>query len=184
MWRDEVYSVWVRNMQDVIELNVLTPDEWLQWRELRLRALAEAPYTFGARIEDWQDADEARWRQRLSLPGSYNLIARLNGRPVGMASGVPAEEAGAAELISMWAAPDSRGRGVGDALITAVARWASEHGARALQLDAVAGNTNAIALYARRGFVDLGPSREISKRAMVKVVGSVIGQPGGTGGER
>ena len=113
MWRDEVYSVWVRNMQDVIELTVLTPDEWLQWRELRLRALAEAPYAFGARIEDWQDADEARWRQRLSLPGSYNLIARLNGRRVGMASGVPAEEAGAAELISMWAAPDSRGRGVG-----------------------------------------------------------------------
>ncbi len=89
-----------------------------------------------------------------------------------------------AELISMWAAPDSRGRGIGDALITAVARWASEHGARALQLDVVAGNANAIALYARRGFVDLGPSREISKRAMVKVVGSVIGQPGGTGGER
>lgn len=112
MWRDEVYSVWVRNMQDVIELNVLTPDEWLQWRELRLRALAEAPYTFGARIEDWQDADEARWRQRLSLPGSYNLIARLNGRPVGMASGVPAEEAGAAFYVgrTRFAWPRCRGR--------------------------------------------------------------------------
>jgi ribosomal protein S18 acetylase RimI-like enzyme len=168
----------------MITLNVITPDEWPQWRELRLRALAEAPYAFGSRLEDWQDAHEARWRQRLSLPDSYNLIARLDGRPVGMVSGVPAEEAGAAELISMWVAPDLRGRGVGDALITAVARWARERGARELRLDVVAGNASAIALYARHGFVDLGPSREIGERAMVKVLGAVIGQPGGTGGKR
>jgi ribosomal protein S18 acetylase RimI-like enzyme len=170
-------------MRDVIELNVLTPDEWSQWRDLRLRALAEAPYAFGARIEDWQGADEARWRQRLSLPGSCNLIARLGGRPVGMASGVPTEEVGAAELISMWVAPDARGRGVGDALITAAVRWASEHGARELRLDVAAGNTSAITLYARHGFVDRGPSRELDERVMVKVLGSVVGQPAGAGGK-
>ena len=177
MWCDWVYSVRVRDMREMIELNVLTPDEWPQWRELRLRALAEAPYAFSSRLEDWQDADEARWRQRLSLPGSYNCVARLDGRHVGMASGVPAEERGTAELISMWVAPDARGRGVGDALVTAVVRWARERGVWELRLDVVAGNTSAIALYARHGFVDHGPAREVGERAMIKVLESVMGQP-------
>lgn len=52
----------------VIELRVLTPDHWPAWRELRLAALAEAPYAFGSRLADWQgDRDrEQRWRDRLT----------------------------------------------------------------------------------------------------------------------
>ncbi len=167
----------------MIELIVLTPDAWPRWRELRLRALAEAPYAFGSRIEDWQDADEARWRQRLGLIGSHNLIALVDGCPAGMASGVPTQEEGAAELISMWVAPESRGRGVGDALIAAVAQWASALGAGELRLDVAAGNPRAIALYVRHGFVDNGPSRAACERAMVKVLGPVLSQPEGEGGQ-
>lgn len=155
-----------RDVRTVIELQMLTPDEWPLWRELRLRALEDAPSAFGSRIEDWHDADEARWRQRLSLPGSCNLVARLDGRPVGMVSGVPAEETDAAELVSLWVAPDARGRGVGDALLTAVAQWARERGARELRLDVAVGNTSAIALYVRHGFVDLGPSRQVGERIL------------------
>jgi hypothetical protein len=67
----------------VIELRVLTPDDWPAWRELRLAALAEAPHAFGSRLADWQgDGDrEQRWRDRLGIPGSYNVIAVLDGRP-------------------------------------------------------------------------------------------------------
>jgi hypothetical protein len=66
----------------VIELRVLTPDDWPSWRELRLAALAEAPYAFGSRLADWQgDHDrEQRWRDRLGIPGSYNVIAVLDGQ--------------------------------------------------------------------------------------------------------
>jgi GNAT superfamily N-acetyltransferase len=45
--------VWGR-LHDVIELRVLTPDDWPVWRELRLAALAEAPYAFGSRLADWR----------------------------------------------------------------------------------------------------------------------------------
>lgn len=155
----------------MIELTLLTPDQWPLWRDLRLRALAEDAYAFGSRIEDWQDADEARWRQRLGLPGSYNLIAHLDGRPVGMASGVPAQDGSAVELISLWVGPEARGRGVGDALIAAIAQWAKELGARVLRLDVAAGNPRAVALYVRHGFVDNGPSsNDACERAMVKVL--------------
>lgn len=138
---------------------MLTPDDWPSWRELRLAALAEAPYAFGSRLADWQgDGDrEQRWRDRLGIPGSFNVIAVLDGQPAGMASGVPAEDSGeAAELISMWVSPVARGRGVGDRLVQAVEDWAWQAGAGVLKLAVTEGNDSAIALYRRCGFADTG----------------------------
>ena len=137
----------------MIELRVLTPDDWRTWRRLRLAALAEAPYAFGSRLADWQgDGDrEERWRARLGIPGSFNAIAVLDGEPAGLASGVPAGDS-AAELISMWVSPVARGHGVGDHLVQAVARWAKGAGAGMLRLAVVPGNENATALYLRNGF--------------------------------
>ena len=65
----------------MIELRVLTPDDWRIWRRIRLAALAEAPYAFGSRLADWQgDGDrEERWRARLGIPGSFNVVAVLDG---------------------------------------------------------------------------------------------------------
>ena len=137
----------------MIELRVLTPDDWRTWRRLRLAALAEAPYAFSSRLADWQgDGDrEERWRARLGIPGAFNVVAALDGEPAGLASGVPAGE-GAAELISMWVSPVARGHGVGDHLVQAVARWAGQAGAGVLRLAVVPGNENAAALYRRNGF--------------------------------
>jgi len=137
----------------VIELRVLTPDDWRTWRRLRLAALAEAPHAFSSRLADWQgDGDrEERWRARLGIPGSCNVVAVLDGEPAGMASGVPAG-AGAAELISMWVSPAARGHGIGDHLVQAVARWARQAGSEVLRLAVAQGNENAAGLYRRNGF--------------------------------
>nr|WTA69308.1 GNAT family N-acetyltransferase [Micromonospora sp. NBC_00855] len=138
----------------MIEIRVLTPDDWPTWRELRLAALTEAPAAFGSRLADWQgDGDrEQRWRDRLSIPGSHNLVAVLDGRPVGMSSGVPTADPLMMDLISMWVHPDARGKGVGDCLVDEVARWAHERGADRLRLSVMPDNTPAKALYERVGF--------------------------------
>jgi ribosomal protein S18 acetylase RimI-like enzyme len=141
----------------MIELRVLESDDWPLWRELRLAALAEAPYAFGSTLAQWQgDGDrEERWRGRLEAGGAHNVVAVLGGRPAGMASGMPVEEmADSVELISMWVSPEARGRGVGDSLIGEVARWATERGARTLLLSVMPANSRAIALYERHGFTD------------------------------
>lgn len=142
----------------MIETRVLSEGDWKTWRELRLAALTEAAYAFGSQLTDWQgDGDrEERWRARLAIPGSYNVVALLDGQPVGMASGVPTEQDGVVELISMYVALVGRGRGVGDHLVRAVEQWARELGAGTLRLAVVEGNRNAWALYQRNGFRDTG----------------------------
>jgi ribosomal protein S18 acetylase RimI-like enzyme len=138
----------------VIELREVTSDDWQEWRELRLAALADAPYAFGSQLADWVDAEESRWRARLDLPGARNVIAVLDGTPVGMASGVRSDEDGVIELISMWIAPSGRGQGIGDRLMAQIETWARAASAHTLKLSVVQGNKPAHALYLRTGYVD------------------------------
>lgn len=152
----------------MINLRALTSDDWAAWRDVRLRALADAPQAFGSTLEEWESAPEERWRARLELPGSHNLVAYVDGEPVGMATGVSFE--GTYELISMWVAPEARGRGVGDALVEEILRRAYAQGASELRLDVKEHNLSAISLYLRHGFIDVGPSRELGERVMMKRV--------------
>jgi ribosomal protein S18 acetylase RimI-like enzyme len=155
-----------------IEVQELAPDDWRTWRELRLAALAEAPAAFGSRLADWQgDGDrEERWRGRLALAGSYNLVARLDGVPVGMASGVPGDIGGEVELISMWVSPAARGHGIGDLLIQRITGWGTAAGAHRLVLAVVPDNAPARALYRRNGFVDTGEQGDLGPDGIREVI--------------
>jgi ribosomal protein S18 acetylase RimI-like enzyme len=162
----------------VADLRELGPDDWQAWRELRLRALAEAPYAFGSTLVDWQGAGDAehRWRDRLaSVP--LNLLAQVADRPAGMVSATAPDDDASVELISMWVAPEARGRGVGDALVGAVLRWAGEQGAGRVTLWVAEGNDAAVGLYRRHGFAASGRTQPMDEhgsrheRQMVRRLG-------------
>ena len=135
----------------------LTPDDWPLWRKLRLQALGESPYAFGSKLADWQGAgdSEERWRERLSsVP--VNLIAFLDGHPVGMVSATEPDQNRTVELISLWVTPSSRGHGVGNALVATVIEWERGQQALCVSLDLTPGNEHAEALYLRHGFAESG----------------------------
>ena len=169
----------------MIEIRVLSADDWPLWRELRLAALAEAPYAFGSALADWQgDGDrEERWRERLSWPGSHNVVALLDGEPAGMGSGAPGAEPTVAEVLSMWVAPRARGRGVGDAVLAHVEAWARSTGFTHLRLDVAPDNPAATALYERNGFAltdeqgDLMPDGLRRERVMAKPLDPQVSPP-------
>lgn len=144
-------------MDGVAEIRELTADDWRAWRALRLTALSEAPHAFGAKLADWQgDGDtEARWRARLT-DRPFNVLASVDGRDAGMASGTTPDDEGVVDLHSMYVAPFARGHGVGDALIEAVAQWAALQDARTVRLQVFEDNAAAIALYRRCGFLEEG----------------------------
>ncbi len=136
----------------MFEVHELGPDDWSEWRSIRLTALAEAPDAFTTRLTDWQgDGDtEQRWRDRLeSVP--LNVVARQGGRTLGMVSATRDPTAWSVELLSLWVAPDARGSGVGDALVNAVVDWARGQAARSLRLRVTDGNGPAERLYLRHG---------------------------------
>jgi len=58
--------------------------------------------------------------------------------------------------ISMWVAPEARGKSIGAALIAAVVDWARRQGFDRLLLDVADDNIPAISLYARKGFEPTG----------------------------
>jgi GNAT superfamily N-acetyltransferase len=137
---------------DEVEIVRIGPDEWREFREVRLASLRDAPGAFGASHADWVEAEEEQWRQRLSdVP--FTLVARSAGAWAGVVSGV--ESGDAVELISMWVAPAHRGTGLAGRLIEQVVAWATGKG-RDTFLMVRDDNEAAIRSYARAGFVDLG----------------------------
>ena len=151
----------MRPLQNEIEVRRIGVEDWSLWLKLRLQALAEAPYAFCSKLADWQGAGdtEDRWRGRLSdVP--LNLVAEWRQVPAGMASGTALNPNGSVELISMSVAPFARGRGVGDALVTAVIDWSREQRASTVVLGVLERNQRAVTFYRRHGFVPDGDSAE------------------------
>jgi GNAT superfamily N-acetyltransferase len=138
----------------------LNADDWKTLREIRLRALLDAPEAFYSTYEDALALDEDAWRARLSTPGRVSLLAESDGRAVGMIGGGPASgderDPEAAMMVSMWVEPESRGTGVADALTTALADWAREQGHPRLLLWVYDAAPRAAAFYRRAGFIHTG----------------------------
>jgi GNAT superfamily N-acetyltransferase len=153
-----------------VVLRVTGPDDWELWRSIRLEALTEAPYAFGSTLADWTDADESRWRARLELPGSHNLVAVEGEVPVGMATGIPGDTEEVAKLISMYVGPAARGTGLAAVLLDAVEQWAASRGARTLCLDVRADNAPARRAYERQGFAVTGEVERSSPDEALELV--------------
>lgn len=128
------------------------PDEWREFREVRLASLADAPGAFGATYADWVDATEEQWRRRLAdVP--CTVVARSGTGTVGVVCGMPS--VAGVELISMWVAPSHRGTGLTRRLVDRVVAWARDLG-RDTFLMVRDDNPAAIRAYEKAGFVDLG----------------------------
>lgn len=125
------------------------PDDWADWRLVRLRSLTENPEAFASSVTMWTgERDiEPNWRERLSLPGAC-FLAYDGATPVGMAAAQPGDDG--VELISMWVAAEARRRGIGRELVDAVLAWADD---RPVRLRVIDGNESAIRAYESRGFV-------------------------------
>jgi ribosomal protein S18 acetylase RimI-like enzyme len=137
------------------------PHEWRGYRELRLRALADSPDAFGSTLARESAFADELWRERIERgarsPSDLPLVARIGTDMVGMAWGRLEEaDPGDVHVYQVWVAPEHRGRGVGQALLDAIIAWARSVGARRISLDATCGNTAAMRLYTRAGFLPVG----------------------------
>ncbi|WP_024288164.1 GNAT family N-acetyltransferase [Cellulomonas sp. KRMCY2] len=134
----------------------LTEEGWESLRDLRLEALSEAPEAFGSSPARELGFKESHWRMRLRSTAWF--VADDHGAQVGLVAGMP--EPGAEpddrHVLALWVRPTYRGHGVTADLLSAVASWARQDGARTLSLWVVQDNLAAQASYRRLGFEPSG----------------------------
>jgi len=139
----------------------LRADEAKLFKDLRLRALADAPSAFAHPHDEISAKPDAYWDEMtrsVTEPGRHAMfVAEDEATPVGMAFGtLPRDVPDVPHVGGMWVDPAARARGIGRALAEAVFDWARQRGYRRIGLWVTEGNRPAVALYERLGFVPTG----------------------------
>jgi GNAT superfamily N-acetyltransferase len=140
-------------------LRLLTPEEWRTFRDLRLRALTDAPHAFGSTLAREQALTGAEWRQRLARRAQFVVV--IDGSPAATAAGIRSQDGASAELVSMWVEPAWRGRGLGALLVSEVLAWGTAQGLAEVRLWVTEGNRQAERLYLRHGFTPTGERQPV-----------------------
>jgi GNAT superfamily N-acetyltransferase len=134
----------------MVLVRATTMNDWQALREIRLQALQDAPYAFASTYAREVAFAEDEWHRRATRDGSF--IAFLpEVSPAGLGGGYLASPE-VVELVAMFVRPQARGRGVGEAVIEAVAGWAIQKDAIAVHLWVTETNKRARMLYERCGF--------------------------------
>ena len=123
---------------------------WELLREMRLRALLDAPEAFSSTYEREVAFDEAVWRGRARTMA----IASRDGAPAGICGAVP--DGDAVVMVAMWVDPAHRRTGVATALVAWVVAQARAAGKTGVRTAFTAGNDGARRVYERCGFVLTG----------------------------
>jgi GNAT superfamily N-acetyltransferase len=154
----------------VVLIREVASDDWQLLRDVRLTALLEAPSAFGSSYEREAVFSETDWRGRIEARGVSFLAYLPEVSPAGLA-GSFGDRPGVAELVSMWVAPAARGRGTGEALVTAVVDWAKNHDYREVHLWVTESNVHARGLYERCGFVPTGERQPLPSNPSLPEIG-------------
>ena len=145
-----------------MEIRRIHREEWPELRDLRLRALQDAPDAFGSTYAEESADTDAQWMEWAAgaAEGGSSFAALAiedDAHWIGMAIGAPqTDHPGIAGLFAMWVDPSARGAGIGRALVERVVEWAGSAGFPVLRLRVTMSNDAAVRLYLRCGFSDEG----------------------------
>ena len=139
----------------------IRPEDGEAWREVRLRALLDAPDAFGSTHAETVALPHEEWTTRAARssdgPCDALFLADDGRELVGLARGQrPPDQNEARHLHSMWVAPEFRGTRLAERLVDRLAGWAALAGASLLELWVTTSNKRAIRFYERLGFEATG----------------------------
>jgi L-amino acid N-acyltransferase YncA len=141
------------------EIAPLESEDWDQVSEICREGIQSGNATFETSPPSWEKWDAAH------LP-TGRLVARVGGRIAGWAALSPVSDrcvyAGVAE-VSIYVSADTRGQGVGKALLAAVVAAAERDGIWTLQSGTFPENAASIALQKACGFREVGRRERLGK---------------------
>ena len=141
----------------MITIRRLQVGEGELFKQIRLRALQEAPYAFPATYAAAIERSPESWREQAdrSAQGAdrATFIAFSDELPVGMAALYREEDQfDVGELLQVWVSPEYRGTRVIWDLMDEIFRWARENGFRRIIAGVTKGNDRAVKFYMNYGF--------------------------------
>lgn len=146
----------------MVDVRLLNQSDAASWQALRLRALRDHPEAFASSYEDEVSTpiDDIAERIKTSLPDIAYFGAFVNDDLIGQAGLFRPLRLKARHRTALWGmyvAPESRGKGAGDAMMQAAVDYAlKQPDLEEIELAVTVGNEAARRLYARFGFVKWG----------------------------
>lgn len=142
-------------------VRMVSEEDWRVLRDMRLRALADSPSSFGSTLGREQAFTEQTWRERARGTDTTRLFLASKAEAAVGITGVFDEGDGSVQLVSVWVAPEHRRAGVARALATAALRFAAERGFSIVRLWVTDGNDSARSLYEDLGFKPTGKAQPL-----------------------
>lgn len=144
-----------------VTISNLLPADWPRVRAIYAEGIAGGNATFDTEVPDWPAWDAAH----LATP---RLVARLGEEVVAWAALSPVSSRvcyrGVAE-VSIYVAGSARGRGIGSALLDALAGASEADGIWTLFSSIHADNASSLRMHERSGFRTIGRRERIARRA-------------------
>jgi L-amino acid N-acyltransferase YncA len=151
-----------------LDVDALAADDWAILRDVRLRALKDAPAAYISTYEDVACWTEAQWRDCFAT--AVWVVLRSDGRIIGVASSLRDDERPTERhLESVWVEPGHRRTGALRAILQYLVDL--EPDVEDWLLWVLDGNAEALAVYKRLGFEPTGESQllnDASGRAEVR----------------
>ena len=152
----------------MIHIRQIQASEWQKYRDVRLRALRDAPDAFGSTYAIESVKTDAAWQRQietaLSSGSDCPLFAYSQEDVCGLVwCKLSAAEPDTAHIYHMWVDPACRGSGAGHALLDFAVRWAKKMAAQRVRLGVTFAQSPAMSLYQKYGFIQAGkvePLRE------------------------
>ncbi len=140
-------------------ITAMLPDDWPAVRSIYLEGIATGQATFETRAPLWEEWDANHLQ-------FGRLVARDDDRVIGWAALAPVSRrkvySGVAE-VSVYVAGDSRGKGIGRALLERLIADSEQNGIWTLQASVFPENAATIALHRACCFREVGRRERISK---------------------
>lgn len=143
----------------VLDIKPLAPDEWCVLKGTRLRALQESPHAFASDYASEACWSDARWQQFLAA--ARWVVAVESGVVIGIAGLFDGGPLDGWHIESIWVEPTHRHLGVFRALLDTLVDGEHTKGARHLALWVLEHNHGALHAYRRLGFVPTGERQRL-----------------------
>ena len=149
-----------------IEIVVLQPSQWQEYRDLRLKALKEEPQAYVAKYEENVILPDDFWIKRLEEASAeqtqWLLFAKQGNNLVGIVGGFIKEEKNTVLIISLYVTKEMRGQGVAKKLMSQlITKIKLNKLINKLEVGVNPEQTGALHLYRSLGFKIVKQGKEI-----------------------